>query len=108
MGRRSDYQAAREAIRRDDTPTRVPRLVMLFPVRAQDYGSGICPHKKPIRRGSRLVCSECHQSGFDDLIRAQVISPPSRTSEIRFRPKISKRARAAAALARNGLTHRQS
>lgn len=43
-----------------------PDFVPLFPINAFEPTSR-CPHHGRIRRGSRLVCMCCHQSGLDHL-----------------------------------------
>ena len=42
-----------------------PKLVPFFPIGPFAPGSE-CPHRGPIRRGSRLCCMVCSKSGMDD------------------------------------------
>lgn len=57
---------ARETERRPEPPPHAPtfRLVPLFPIDSFTPLS-LCPHRGPIRKGSRSCCMICHQSGMD-------------------------------------------
>lgn len=64
MGRRSDYCAARRANEAEKAPaTRgVPRLVPLFPVRAQD-AERVCGHTGELPSHTRFWCPCCNKTG---------------------------------------------
>ncbi|MDE2100510.1 MAG: hypothetical protein KGL39_24920 [Patescibacteria group bacterium] len=48
----------------DDKPKQAPKLVPMFPLDSLTPSSK-CPHRRKIRKGSRLVCMICHESGLD-------------------------------------------
>jgi hypothetical protein len=54
-----------------------PDLEPLFPILYLTPRS-ICPHRGPLRRGTRFVCVVCYQSGMDYLpaLRRNVVTDP--------------------------------